>query len=122
MARVLVIEDEATIALILSEVLREQGHEAVTVSGGAAGLDWLRESPPPDVVLLDLFMPGLGGRDVLKAMRSDPRLKDVPVVLVTGAVPSVEDFPPNGTYQALITKPFDLSDITETIDACLRRR
>jgi len=121
MARALIVEDEPTIALILTEVLKGEGHDVSAVSGGAAGLEWLARESPPDVVLLDLFMPRVGGRAVLEAIRSDPRLAGVPVILVTGAMPAAEDFPPEGSYQAFIGKPFNLDDVIAAVTGCLER-
>jgi CheY-like chemotaxis protein len=122
MAHVLIIEDEPAIAMILSEVLRDHGHESVIASTGAAGLERLAQDPVPDLVLLDLFMPGLGGRAVLEHMRAGPGSRNIPVVVVTGAVPSVADFPPVGSYQALLGKPFNLSDVIAVVDRCLAGR
>lgn len=119
MASVLIIEDEPTIAMVLSEALSDEGYETVTEPDGAAGLQRLREGPLPNVVLLDLFMPGLSGRAVLEAMRSDPHLAVIPVILVTGAVPRTEDFPPETTYQALLSKPFSLEDLVASVRRCL---
>lgn len=122
MAKVLIIEDEPSIALILTELLRGEGHETVTATNGAAGLEALVQPPLPDVVLLDLFMPGVDGRAVLESMRSDGGLADIPVILITGAVPSATDFPPRGAYQHLIQKPFNLNDVAEAVRTWADRR
>jgi len=119
MARVLVIEDEPAIALILTEVLSAEGHIVESAADGAAGLTRLHERAAPDVVLLDLIMPGVGGRAVLAAMRSEPPLAGIPVILVTGAVPSSRDFPAPDQYQALLTKPFQLTDVVAAVERCL---
>lgn len=119
MARVLIIEDEPSIALILVEVLCGEGHEVETAPNGTAGLMRLSRQPVPDIVLLDLLMPVLGGRAVLEAMRSEPSLAGVPVVLITGAVPSARDFPPPSQYQALLSKPFQLGDVSSVVARCL---
>jgi CheY-like chemotaxis protein len=120
--RVLIIEDEPAIAMILSEVLRDHGHEPSVAPTGIAGLAELARDPVPDVVLLDLFMPGLGGRAVLESMRAQPRTRDIPVVVVTGAVPSTADFPPVGSYQALLSKPFNLVDVIAIVEGCQKGR
>lgn len=122
MASVLIIEDEPTIAMVLSEALSDEGYETRTEPDGTAGLQRLREEPLPQVVILDLFMPGLSGRAVLEAMRNDPRLAAIPVILVTGAVPRTEDFPPETTYQALLSKPFSLEDLVTSVRRCLEEQ
>lgn len=98
MARVLVIEDEPTIATVLAQALTYMGHQVVSVPDGQAGLQHLAEAPLPDIILLDLFMPAMGGKAFLREMRAQPHLDQVPVVLLTGAVPTREDFPPEEHY------------------------
>lgn len=114
---VLIIEDEPAIAMVLEEVLREEGHRTEALTDGAWGLRRLKEGERPDLVLIDLFVPSLSGRDVLAAMRSDPRLANIPVILITGAVPQSGLFPPEGSYQALISKPFDVEDVVAAVNA-----
>lgn len=119
MARILIVEDEPSIGLILSEVIRGEGHETVVLSDGAVAKEWLAQSVRPDLILLDLFMPGVNGRELLDVIRSTPELADTPVVLVTGAVPNGSNFPPAGTYQALLSKPFNLGDLVAVVRDCL---
>lgn len=114
MARVLVIEDEPGIAMVLRIALSDEGHEVTTAPDGLAGLKMLRQPPLPEVVFVDLNMPGLSGRTVVEIMHDTPGLKDIPVVVLSGFIPDSPHFPPEGTYNALITKPFDLSDIIKT--------
>lgn len=115
MACVLVVEDEPTISMVLQELLREAGHQVITARNGAEALRALTGTPVPDIMLLDLFLPDTSGRDLLQRARSLEAFRDRPVVLITGAVPCPEDFPPEGTYQALIAKPFDLDDVIQTV-------
>jgi CheY-like chemotaxis protein len=115
MARVLIIEDEPEISMILEEVLKEEGDEVTAVSDGISGLKQLRKYPHPDIVLIDLFIPGISGKDVIEAMRADPELMNIPVVIMTGAVPTLQDFPDDMKYQALLSKPFDLSEAIRII-------
>ena len=111
MARVLIIEDEPTIALVLKESLIDEGYDVETAANGSLGLTRLRQEPLPDILLLDLFMPRISGREVIKEIREDDRLRGLPIILMTGAVPSERDFPPAQSYQAVLCKPFDLMDV-----------
>lgn len=115
MARVLVIEDEATIAMVLEIALSEEGHEVTTALDGLSGLKQMKQLPVPDIVLLDLYMPGMSGQAVANAMHSDPALRDIPVVIISGSIPSPDNFPTRDSYQALITKPFDLREVISTV-------
>ncbi len=122
MARVLLIEDEAALRLIVGEVLREAGHEVLLAEDGIRGLAMLELLPLPDLVLMDLLMPRLGGRTVLARLRANPRWRRLPVVLMTGAVYDPTDFPPPGSYQGLLEKPFDLDQLVEAVASCLPAR
>ncbi len=80
---VLLVEDSATIRALVRKMLVAGGHTVVEAAGGAAGLAACR-AQQPDVVLLDVEMPGMSGWDVLAAMKADPDLSDIPVVFLTG--------------------------------------
>lgn len=114
MARVLVVEDDAVIRLVLSDSLVDEGHEVRTAAHGAAGLEvlgsWL-----PDLILLDLTMPVLGGREFRAAQLAMPAPEcAVPVLLLTGindAHQVTEDIEAVG----LLRKPFDLDELTSLV-------
>lgn len=103
--RILVVDDDDAMRENLAEALDLEGYAVATASGGAEALDLLSEDPPPRVVLLDLHMPGIDGREVIERIRSDPRLAGVRVVVSTGM---------SGTRtgaDALLVKPFGVRDL-----------
>lgn len=116
MANVLVIEDRPNIGMVFELALTEEGHAVKVVNDGKKGLEILTGDTHPDVVILDLNMPGISGREVLKIMRNDILLRNIPVIIVSGSVPTPDVMPPDGTYQAFIEKPFDLIDVITTVD------
>jgi PAS domain S-box-containing protein len=79
---ILVVEDDAASREVVVELLAQNGLPAVAVADGQAALEWL-EGELPSVVLLDLMMPRLDGYEVLTRMRADPRLAELPVVVMT---------------------------------------
>jgi len=115
MAEILVAEDEADIAMILREILEMAGHHVTLAIDGAMALELLESDPLPDIILTDLKMPRTSGRSLIESLRSNPRTAALPVILVTGAVPSIDDFPPDGSYDCLIAKPFDIWDVVDTV-------
>lgn len=121
MPRVLVVDDEQAIALILSETLQDEGFDVVMAFDGFSALQQLSRAAPVDVVLLDLRMPGMSGRLVVESMRANPDTQAIPITLITGAVPSSKDFPPEGTYQAVIFKPFDVRDVLKIVNDLLEK-
>lgn len=122
MARVLVVEDEPNIAMILQEILGDEGHEVTTAGDGNSALKRLSTEPAPDVALVDLFLPKLSGKRVIEQMRADPALRRVPVVIMSGAIPTPEVMPPKGTYEGYLTKPFDLVDVVKAVSQLVRSR
>lgn len=122
MARVLIIEDEPNIAFVLKVAMSEEGHEVLTSKDGFCGLQQLEKEPIPDIVLVDLCMPRVSGRTVVETMHTNPRLQEIPVVIITGSVPDAKKFPPAYSYRKLITKPFDLFKVLETVQELTRQQ
>ena len=122
MAGILVVEDEADIAMILREILEMAGHHVTLATDGAMALDIIESDPLPDVILTDLKMPRMSGKCLVETLRSNPRTEALPVILLTGAIPSIDDFPPDGSYDYLIMKPFDIWDVVDTVDGIAGHR
>lgn len=116
MARVLIIEDEPNINLVLKTVLNEEGHNVTTLCDGLSGLKQLKQIPAPEIVFVDIRMPVLSGKAVIETMRSDPNLSNIPVVIMTGSMPNNKEFPPQNFYDALLPKPFDIYEVIETVE------
>ncbi len=121
MAEILVAEDEADIAMILREILEMAGHRVTLAIDGAMALELLESDPLPNVILTDLKMPRVSGKQLIETLRSNPRTAALPVILLTGAIPSIDDFPPDGSYDYLIMKPFDMWDVVDTVDGIAGR-
>ena len=82
MAKVLVIDDEAPIRLLCRVNLEAEGMEVSEAEDGTRGLELAREERP-DVILLDVMMPGLDGWEVLQRLLDDDRTKEIPIVFLT---------------------------------------
>ncbi len=78
----LVVDDDELSVRLVRHVLEQHGFEVEAVTDGVAALDAL-EHRPPDVVVLDVMMPGMDGGEVLERVKSSPRLQDVPVIMLT---------------------------------------
>ncbi len=114
MTRILVIDDEPNIRLILKMALSEEGYEIFTAATGEEGLKILKDRTPA-LVLIDLNMPVLNGKDFLALIKKDENYKKIPVILLTGSLAGVEDFPPKDSYQYLFEKPFDLFAVEKAV-------
>ncbi|HET9615415.1 MAG TPA: response regulator [Candidatus Limnocylindrales bacterium] len=84
--RILVVDDTPFNRQLLGRLLKGLGHEPVEAADGRQALDRLRDStaPPIDVILLDIVMPEMDGYEVLAALRDDPALRHLPVIVITG--------------------------------------
>src|SRR5207237_7013568 len=81
-ARILVVDDTPPNVKLLEDLLGFHGYEVEAAASGEEALEMMDERAP-DLVLLDILMPGLSGYDVCRAIRSNPRLQMLPVVMVT---------------------------------------
>ncbi|CAM2925951.1 response regulator transcription factor [Skermania piniformis] len=118
-ARVLVVDDEPMIVELLSVSLRFQGFEVATAADGASGLDKAR-SFRPDVLILDVMMPGMDGFGLLRRLRADGI--DAPVLFLT-ARDELDDKLTGLTLGAddYVTKPFSLEEVVTRLRVILRR-
>lgn len=121
---ILVVDDDDADALMIEEALEstETYAHVSRVADGREALDYLRhvgkfaDSQRPDLILLDLNMPRMDGRETLEAIKTDEQLKAIPVVILTtsGATPDIV-----ASYQhranAYVTKPFGLDEFEATV-------
>jgi DNA-binding response OmpR family regulator len=122
MTRVLVIEDDSDIALSLKYNLERDGGYAVSVShDGIAGLREARANPP-DLVILDLALPGLDGIELCKRLRGEPGTASVPVIMLTARVEETDRIRGLDTgADDYVTKPFSVKELVARVRAVLRR-
>ena len=108
-ARVLIVDDELDIRETISEVLGFEGHEVFSASDGEQALVRCRQLKP-DLILLDLMMPGMNGWDFRRAQLRDPEIAAIPVVVVS-AVGRSGDLSASG----FLPKPFGLDDLLAVV-------
>jgi CheY-like chemotaxis protein len=117
MKTVVVVDDEFGLAEVLAVTLSDLGYEAYTAANGVQGLTVMAEHPP-DLVLLDYMMPLLDGPGVLAAMKADPRLAGVPVVMMS-AMPEATVKARCSGYAAFLRKPFPFDQLLAVLKAPL---
>ena len=112
--QILLVDDDPDLRESLQLVLEQQGYSVVPARDGADALARLREDPLPCVVLLDLMMPGMNGAEFRERQLADPRLRDLPVVLLTGAGAHAMD-PRIAAGSIFLRKPFDIDRLFELL-------
>jgi CheY-like chemotaxis protein len=116
---VMIIEDDEGIRAALGQALVEEGYEVVTADNGHQALDLLQTGPLPSLILLDLMMPVMDGRAFLEARAADPRLADIPVIILTADTRATQDAATLNA-QAILAKPLSLQSLLETVAAFCR--
>lgn len=110
--RILIVEDERAIRDTYKFVLEDEGYEVVTAENGKDALAQLKSGGvPPQLILLDLMMPVMNGREFLAARRLDPALAGIPVVAITCAADTTL---PDGALE-IVDKPMDIGLLTDII-------
>lgn len=118
---VLVVEDEGDVSEILSYSLRREGFRVLTASEAAEGLA-VAQSERPDVVLLDVMMPGITGWEMLERMKADEATRKIPVIMVTVLEePTSAGRAAEGDAAGYIRKPFKPEEVVRTIRSVLDR-
>src|SRR5947207_2146998 len=112
--RILVVDDQESIREVLETALRDAGADVLTAGDGASAVR-VAQSERPELILLDLAMPGMSGWQVLEALHGSAATAGIPVILQTssGDFPSFEEARRQGVA-AFISKPFRLGDVVET--------
>jgi DNA-binding response OmpR family regulator len=113
--RVLIVEDDDHIALALEYLLTQAGHDHQRLADGAAALACIRATHP-DLVLLDVMLPGLSGYDVCEGVRRDPALAAVKILMMTARGSAVERRKGLALgADGFITKPFELRELRQEV-------
>jgi CheY-like chemotaxis protein len=120
---VMVVDDEPDVRLIARVVLTAAEFEVLEVESGEEALAELTGGRAPDVVLLDVRMPGLDGWEVLQHIRADPTLAHLPVVVFTADMGARSEAPAElREGDVLITKPFQADDLLRAVQQAVGAR
>lgn len=119
--RILVVDDETDIVEMIAYNLERNGFEVVTAHDGVAALE-LAQAEQPDLVILDLMLPGIDGTEVARRLKSDPHTSGIPIIMLTargeetdvvvGLTLGADDY---------VTKPFSMKILLARLNSVLRR-
>jgi len=121
MSRILIVEDDHDIAKLIAHYVEKNGYGFEIVPDGARALAAARDTPP-DLVILDLMLPGLNGLDVCKALRYDARTAALPIIMLTARGEESERILGlDSGADDYIVKPFSPNELIARVRALLRR-
>jgi CheY-like chemotaxis protein len=109
---VLVVDDDAPIREALLTVLHDDGYATAGAADGREALEFLRNHPPPRVILLDLMMPVMDGWTFLREQAADPALAAIPVVVITAGS---ETTAPALEGRTVLSKPLKIDDVVAAV-------
>ena len=112
--RVLYIEDEEDTLQLVTILLENNGYEVVGAPNGEIGLQVMKEQKP-DVLLLDLMLPGMSGKAVYRKMKADEDLQNIPIILLTAWGASSGIGLSKDLVEEYLLKPFSSRDLLEAI-------
>ena len=128
--KILIVDnDVSTVTTLKALLLNEKPYDIDVAYGGQEGLDKMKVNPDYDVVLLDIMMPKVSGMDVCKAMVKDYRLIEIPVLLMSSAMPippeefhqSLAKFSELSVVKGVLEKPFAIDNLLMQINKVARK-
>ena len=116
MARILIVDDSPSQLLGIKRIVEKLGHETLTATDGAAGVE-AAKAALPDLVLMDVVMPNLNGFQATRTLRREPSTQNIPVILVTTKDQDTDRmWGMRQGARAYITKPFSEDELSEVIE------
>jgi len=116
---VLIVEDEEDAAELFAEMMRVSGFRVLKTSKSASAISMMI-TEKPDIVLLDIMMPEISGLDILRQMRRDPALANIPVIVVTAkSMPADIKNGMEAGASTYLTKPVGFNDLKEAVQHAL---
>jgi two-component system cell cycle response regulator DivK len=121
MSLILIVEDNEKNLKLVRDVLQVKGYETVDAGTAETGIEIAREKKP-DLVLMDIQLPGMNGIDALKALRADPATAAIPIVAITASVMQTDRQQIVGAgFDGFIEKPVNLKNLLDTVQQAVQK-
>jgi two-component system phosphate regulon response regulator PhoB len=114
MRRILAVDDDSDILEVLQYILEDSGYEVITLADGHNLFDKIKESQP-DLILLDIMLGNLDGRDLCKSVKARIETHDIPVILISASHEVSKTLNQIGAPDDFIAKPFDIDVLLRSI-------
>ena len=120
MATILIVDDEPSVLDVIRDTLELENHAVIEAVDGPSALEALNTDELPDLVVLDIMMPGISGLDVLTELRARPATAELPVILLTAATDDATTWAGwSAGANVFLPKPFDPGALLDWIDRVL---
>ena len=119
-SKILIVEDNELNIRVFREVLQAHGYECLVTTDGLQAIE-LADEHRPDLILMDIQLPGISGIEVTRRLKANEELRDIPVIAVTAfAMKGDEERIREGGCEAYIAKPISIAHFLETVDQYLQ--
>jgi len=115
MSRILIVDDDPSTRFVARLILERENFEIIEAAHGEAALEVAGLDPLPDVVMTDLMMPIMGGLELIRRLRADPRTSAIPIVVVSSNPDAARSLKSSGLVAAIIAKPYSASELADGI-------
>ncbi|MGD1864100.1 MAG: response regulator [Phormidesmis sp.] len=120
--KLLAVDDLPDNLFLVQAILNEEnGYEVACADNGQAALDMI-ESSPPELILLDVMMPGMTGYEVTRQVRQNPKLPHIPILLVTAHEEITQQKAREAGADGIIRKPFDIKHLLDRVEETLQKK
>ena len=118
--KILIVDDEKDVLSMLKKRLRSMGYSVIATTNGKDAL-MLANSEHPDIIVLDILMPGMDGTEVAARLKEDPKTKDTPIVFLTCLYAKAEESENGHQFgdELIFAKPYDSKELVDTIERLL---
>ncbi len=122
MASIWIVDDDPFFSTFLTDALRNKGHQIQRCGSGDEALRWIRDPRRglPELILLDVSMPGLDGFTLHRLLQEQEETRKIPVIIMTGKEKLRTAFAGSSNVAAFIEKPFDLHTLYEAVEKALK--
>ena len=123
MKKILIVDDDRDLSDLTRSVLARGGYEVFISHDSSMGIDMAKKQKP-DLILMDIMLPGMNGAEVVKLFKADPILKDIPVIFLTGLLSdadrdNTDGIQVDGKHYTAIAKPYEIKDLLEKVKKIL---
>ena len=119
--KIMVVDDDPDILITMRNIFEREGYEVFTVDSGKKCYELLKNNEIPDLILLDIMMPGMSGWMLSDRLKENPSWKNIPVVFLTVRTDSFAKKAGSSLCEDYIEKPFDIEDLKKRIDKILKK-